>query len=193
MIKDKIKSTSRRKSKLKARTVNKIAKRKKGTRVAVVSEPEVEYRNFIQRTTKTVDESWDFRKSNTKEFTHCFHPYPAMMIPQVARRIIKNYGNKARILFDPYCGTGTSLVEANLVGMNAIGTDINPLARLIAITKTTKTDIQVLDLFLHDFMNYFFSINFQIEKVKSVIVPEIKNIDFWFSKNSPLNVVRMAA
>ena len=182
MIKEKKKSTSRRTSKLKARTVNKIAKRKKGNRVAVVSEPEVEYRNFIQRTTKTVDESWDFRKSNTKEFTHCFHPYPAMMIPQVARRIIKNYGNKARILFDPYCGTGTSLVEANLVGMNAIGTDINPLARLIAITKTTKTDIQVLDLFLHDFMNYFFSINFQIEKVKSVIVPEIKNIDFWFSK-----------
>lgn len=193
MIKDKKKSTSRRTSKRKARTVNKIAKRKKGTRVAVVSEPEVEYRNFIQRTTKTVDESWDFRKSNTKEFTHCFHPYPAMMIPQVARRIIKNYDNKARILFDPYCGTGTSLVEANLVGMNAIGTDINPLARLIAITKTTKTDIQVLDLFLHDFMNYFFSINFQIEKVKSVIVPEIKNIDFWFSKNGPLNVVRMAA
>ena len=182
MIKDKIKSTSRRKSKLKARTVNKIAKRKKGTRVAVVSEPEVEYRNFIQRTNKTVDESWDFRKSNTKEFTHCFHPYPAMMIPQVARRIIKNYGNKAKILFDPYCGTGTSLVEANLVGMNAIGTDINPLARLIATTKTTKIDIQVLNLFLHDFMNYFFSINFQIEKVKSVIVPEIKNIDFWFSK-----------
>jgi len=132
---------------------------------------------------KKIDESWDFRKSNTKEFTHCFHSYPAMMIPQVARRIIDNFGNKSKILFDPYCGTGTSLVEANLKGINAIGTDINPLARLIAITKTTKTDIQILDLFLYDFMNYFFSINFNIETPKSLIIPQIKNIDFWFSKS----------
>ncbi|MDQ3019083.1 MAG: site-specific DNA-methyltransferase [Bacteroidota bacterium] len=148
----------------------------------LVREPEVEYRHFVQRTNKTVDESWDFRKANTKEFTHCFHSYPAMMIPQVARRIISTYGSKAKILFDPYCGTGTSLVEANLEGKNAIGTDINPLARLIATTKTTKADLQVLELFLHDFMNYFFSINFHVEKVKSVIIPEIKNIDFWFTK-----------
>ena len=28
---------------------------------------------------------WDFRNEDTKEFTHCFHIYPAMMIPQVAR------------------------------------------------------------------------------------------------------------
>jgi hypothetical protein len=61
-------------------------------------EPEVEYRNFIQRKNKTIDESWDFRKANTKEFTHCFHPYPAMMIPQVARRIISSYGSKAKNL-----------------------------------------------------------------------------------------------
>lgn len=182
MIKEKIKSTSSRTKKLPPRTVKKTSKRETPSKLTIASEPEVAYRNFKQRTNKTIDESWDFRKSNTKEFTHCFHPYPAMMIPQVARRILDNYANKSRVLFDPYCGTGTSLVEANLRGMNAIGTDINPLARLIASTKTTKTDIQVLDLFLHDFMNYFFSINFQIEKVKSVIIPTIKNIDFWFSK-----------
>ena len=50
-----------------------------------VKESHVSYR---ARPTKILDESWDFRKANTKEFTHCFHPYPAMMIPQVARRII---------------------------------------------------------------------------------------------------------
>ena len=37
-----------------------------------------------------------------------------MMIPQVARRLIDKYGKKSKLLFDPYCGTGTSLVEANL-------------------------------------------------------------------------------
>jgi tRNA G10 N-methylase Trm11 len=144
----------------------------------ILNEPE-----FIYSTApKIVDESWDFRKANTKEFTHCFHAYPAMMIPQVARRILENYGRNAEILFDPYCGTGTSLVEANIKGINAIGTDINPLARLIATAKTTKIDIQVLDLFLHDFVDFTFSINFQVERVRSVVIPEIKNIDYWFSK-----------
>ena len=73
------------------------------------------------------DETWDFRTANTKQYTHCFHPYPAMMIPQVAGRILDEFGRNFKILFDPYCGTGTSLVEANIRNMNAIGTDINPL------------------------------------------------------------------
>ncbi|MCL0050150.1 site-specific DNA-methyltransferase [Thermodesulfovibrionales bacterium] len=63
---------------------------------------------------KYIDSSWDFRRDNTKEYTHCYHSYPAMMIPQVARRLIDKYGKKSKLLFDPYCGTGTSLVEANL-------------------------------------------------------------------------------
>lgn len=158
--------------------VKKSAKRDRN--IKVVKEQAVEYKVNYD---KVVDESWDFRKANTKEYTHCFHQYPAMMIPQVARRIIENYGKKAKILFDPYCGTGTSLVEANLKGINAIGTDINPLAQLISTAKTTKIDIQVLDLFLHDFNDYIFSINFQVDRIKSVIIPEVINIDYWFSKS----------
>jgi len=76
---------------------------------------------------KYTDTSWDFRNEDTKTFTHCFHAYPAMMIPQVAGRLIEKYGVKSELLFDPYCGTGTSLVEANLRNINAIGTDLNPL------------------------------------------------------------------
>ena len=79
---------------------------------------------------KYFDESWDFRTADTKTLTHCFHPYPAMMIPQVSGRLIDIYGVDAGLLFDPYCGTGTSLVEANIRGINAVGTDLNPLARL---------------------------------------------------------------
>lgn len=79
---------------------------------------------------------WDFRRENTKQFTHCFHIYPAMMIPQIARELIKLYGKSGDLLYDPYCGSGTSLVEARIAGLNAIGTDINPTARLISESKT---------------------------------------------------------
>ena len=81
---------------------------------------------------------WDFRGADTKQFTHCLHAYPAMMIPQIAGRLIDSYGRGARLLLDPYCGSGTSLVEANLRDISAVGSDLNPLARLIASAKTRK-------------------------------------------------------
>uniref|UniRef100_UPI0039671503 TRM11 family SAM-dependent methyltransferase n=1 Tax=Barnesiella intestinihominis TaxID=487174 RepID=UPI0039671503 len=89
---------------------------------------------------RQINNRWNFRTVNTKEFTHCYHSYPAMMIPQIARTLIKEYApkDKCKLLFDPYCGSGTSLVEASLMGIDSIGTDLNPLARLMARVKTTK-------------------------------------------------------
>ena len=130
---------------------------------------------------KYVDTSWDFRTADTKQLTHCYHNYPAMMIPQIAGRLLDRYASNATLLFDPYCGTGTSLVEANVRGIDAIGTDLNPLARLIARAKTTRVNPQILDLYLKEFNDFAFSINFGIN-VPSIVLPKFKNIDFWFDK-----------
>ena len=137
----------------------------------------------ITLTKKFRDETWDFRTADTKRYTHCFHPYPAMMIPQVAGRILDEFGKNSKLLFDPYCGTGTSLVEANLRGINAIGTDINPLARLIAKVKTTIIPLNQLDLYLKDFKDFIFSLRFTSIK-NDIIVPRFKNIDYWFKKET---------
>jgi len=131
------------------------------------------------------DESWDFRGADTKRYTHCFHPYPAMMIPQVAGKILDDFGKNSRLLFDPYCGTGTSLVEANLREIEAVGTDINPLARLIAKVKTTEIPLKSLDLYLKDFNDFIISINIGVKKINPCI-PEFKNIDYWFKKDTQL-------
>jgi len=129
------------------------------------------------------DETWDFRTANTKDYTHCFHPYPAMMIPQVAGRILDIFGKEAKLLFDPYCGTGTSLVEANLRGINAIGADINPLARLIAKVKTTVIPMEFLDKQINDFNDFILTIQLGKNKIKPTI-PSFKNIDYWFKKET---------
>lgn len=106
---------------------------------------------------REVVDRWSFRTANTKEYTHCYHAYPAMMIPQVARCLIEEFKPTGRceVLFDPYCGSGTSLVEASLKGMNSIGTDLNPLARLISRVKTTRYEeekINTIFLILQDQM-----------------------------------------
>ncbi|MFX1588731.1 MAG: DNA methyltransferase [Promethearchaeota archaeon] len=137
---------------------------------------------------KYQDISWDFRNENTKIYTHCFHNYPAMMIPQVAGRIIEKYGKNSKILFDPYCGTGTSLVEANLRNINAIGTDLNPLARLIAAVKTTSINLKTLDLYLKDFYDKSFTYKFGINSNFIGNIPNFMNINYWFSKDVQLKL-----
>lgn len=124
----------------------------------------------------------DFKNTHTTYSTHGFHTYPAKMIPQVAGALLDEYGNKANILFDPYCGTGTSLVEANLRNIIAVGTDLNPLARLIAKVKTTPIELQSLDLHLKDFYDYLFKFRFGFEGRDTIVAPSFKNIDFWLSK-----------
>ena len=127
---------------------------------------------------KYEDSFWNFIGANTKEYTHSFHIYPAMMIPQIAREILKRYKTKdMKVLFDPYCGTGTSLVEGSLVGLKCIGTDLNPLARLITKAKVTKVDINNIKALSEEFENNI-NTNNNIHMKK----PNIKNIDFWFKE-----------
>lgn len=131
---------------------------------------------------KYEDNFWDFIGADTKEYTHSFHIYPAMMIPQVAREILNRYKTKEMsVLFDPYCGTGTSLVEGSLVGLKCIGTDLNPLARLISKSKVTKININNIKSLFKDFEKYITS-NKSIDLKK----PNINNIDFWF-KDKQIN------
>ena len=131
---------------------------------------------------KYKDESWDFRESNTKEYTHCFHTYPAMMIPQIARKLLKEYGREGGWLLDPYCGTGTSLVEASLSGMHSVGCDINPLVRLIATAKSTPICLSALDETISKLNKYFFQIEYQDSNLPDAPIPDIQNLNYWFSE-----------
>ncbi len=73
--------------------------------------------------------------------THMVHWYPAKMfhrIPSVFLDTIRL--STGAIVLDPFCGSGTVLLEANLRGHHAFGIDINPLARLISRVKLTPLD-----------------------------------------------------
>lgn len=134
------------------------------------------------RNLKYRDESWDFQYVNTKEYTHCFDTYPAMMIPQIVRKLLKEYGVEGGLLLDPYCGTGTSLVEASLFGMHSVGCDINPLVRLIATAKSTPICLSTLDEVLSRLNNDLFQVEFGTGKIPDAPIPDIPNLAYWFSE-----------
>lgn len=73
---------------------------------------------------------------------HALCPYFAMFPPEFAREAIKKYSKPNDLVLDPFSGRGTTLLEARLLGRNAIANDINPVAVAItqAKTKALNTD-----------------------------------------------------
>jgi hypothetical protein len=67
---------------------------------------------------------------------HGFHAYPARAHPVTARRLVEAFAPAKGLVLDPFCGSGTILIEAMLAGRNALGTDLNPLAVMLARAKT---------------------------------------------------------
>src|SRR5208283_4733824 len=73
-------------------------------------------------------------------YTHLLHPYPAKLLPQIPYSFLRSSlvsGGLPQTIVDPFCGSGTVLLEAALFGHRAIGADTNPLARLVSKVKTT--------------------------------------------------------
>lgn len=133
---------------------------------------------------RKVDDFWSFRTADTKEFTHCYHAYPAMMIPQVARKLLSDYAPEGELslVFDPYVGSGTTLVESSLKGIRSIGTDLNPLARFMSAVKTSHFDLKEVEeaaaLISAQMMIY------NPAQVRDTDFSRISNHDFWYTKDN---------
>ncbi len=90
------------------------------------------------RTWQSVLENGDAvsARKDPKYVTHGIHPYKGKFYPQLAKSLL-NLANvkQGETVLDPFCGSGTVLLEAQLNGMTAIGIDLNPLAVLISRAK----------------------------------------------------------
>ena len=77
------------------------------------------------------------RRKEPKYVTHGLHAFKGKFYPQLVKSLINMSGIPigAR-LFDPYCGSGTTLLEGMLNGFVSYGCDFNPLATKIAHAKT---------------------------------------------------------
>ncbi|MDP2820987.1 MAG: transcriptional repressor LexA, partial [bacterium] len=138
-----------------------------------IEKEKVKDEKYIRR----IDYSWDYRGEKTKTYTHGIHTYPAMFIPQVARRLLENYSQAGETICDIFCGSGSALVESKLLGRNAFGIDLNPLAIFLAKAKTMPINPSTLT-------NEYFKLLSEIEKIKETEIkkPIFNNIDFWFKE-----------
>lgn len=83
----------------------------------------------------------------TRYSAHGLHEYKGKFNPQVAKAILNIFGTRrGDHILDPFCGSGTTLVEAVQLGAEASGFDINPLAVFLANAKLASLTAPADDL-----------------------------------------------
>lgn len=120
------------------------------------------------------------KTKDSTTLTHGIHPYPAKYIPILPREIITECTKERNVILDPFCGSGTTLLEACLAGRKSIGIDSNPIATLISKAKTTalsNKEIRQIENIIEDLCSIDFTI------INSGWIPVTDNLDHWFQRN----------
>ena len=91
-----------------------------------------------------------YKEAETTKHVHRLHPYKGKFIPQLVEYFLdkhtddfkqKVYFQPGDIVLDPFCGSGTTLVQANELGINAIGIDISAFNAFISNNKVRSFNL----------------------------------------------------
>jgi len=91
-----------------------------------------------------------YKESETTKHVHRLHPYKGKFIPQLVEYFLDSHTDDFKkevffkagdIVLDPFCGSGTTLVQANELGLHSIGIDISAFNSLISNCKVTKYNL----------------------------------------------------
>jgi site-specific DNA-methyltransferase (cytosine-N4-specific) len=86
------------------------------------------------------DKEWNFY-GNTPAALDNVHPYPTKFIREIPSKLLAGLSpNKELFVYDPFCGSGTTLAIAQEAGYKALGVDLNPIACLISRVKVNQYD-----------------------------------------------------
>lgn len=120
---------------------------------------------------------WDFRDAETNEGIHSIHPYPARFIPQIPAKLIELLPpGEDQLVLDPFCGSGTTLIESIRRGHDAFGIDLHPLACQLSRVKTHPSDAQAI----HSAAEKVLSDARGRYRAGTCEIPEIPRLDHWF-------------
>jgi hypothetical protein len=93
--------------------------------------------------------SWsedELPQAQRTKHVHGLHPYLGKFVPQLAEVFLRRYFTPGCCVYDPFAGCGTTLVEANAFGADAMGADISAFNCLLTRVKTARHPLAELEL-----------------------------------------------
>ena len=124
--------------------------------------------------TRSAETDLSYRGEKLLRGRHRIHPYPAMLHPLLVNHLLQAYAKGGDVVFDPFCGSGVTLLQAAVHGYESVGFDLNPMGLLIARAKTTAYQ---RDTFLTEYNHLHNSV---IES-SDVDIPVLRNREYWYS------------
>jgi DNA modification methylase len=112
-----------------------------------VTEPFIEFGSVTPDTDlKLLNLSWRERDLPERERTkhvHRLHPYLGKYIPQMVEIFLRKF--KPKRVYDPFCGCGTTLVEANALGIESVGCDVSQFNCIVTRAKIAHYDLPKME------------------------------------------------
>jgi len=127
----------------------------------------------------------DLPESERTKHVHRLHPYLGKFIPQLVEIFLRKY--RPRLVYDPFCGCGTTLVEANVLGIDSIGTDISAFNVLLSKVKTAEYDLKLAEGELRDILQRSYDLKIKSlgdEKTNELITSDNEFVKTWFAKGA---------
>lgn len=134
-----------------------------------------------ERLEKEWEIDWDYKENYmVYDNIHSIHGYPARVVPEMVREIIQilKKGNNIASVLDPFVGSGTVAVESRRAGLDFWGSDLNPLAILLAKTKTMSLD--ELDMIRKEIKRFLKA----LESANAYELVKFPNSDYWFKEEN---------
>lgn len=142
-------------------------------------------------------ENWDFSSEETQYLLHNLHAYPARFIPQIPKRAIERWSQPGDVVLDPFCGSGTTLLEGLLARRSSVGIDNNGVAILISRAKTqsyTAPDLSALETLVTRVYGWLAGADLDFVRAAEQNAPVYENREKWFTAEAirELAALRMA-
>lgn len=152
--------------------------------------PEIIDRKLLQLISEreSDDDFWSLKNRDRRDSAHCIFQYPAMMVPLVQRRLLASVLEaKPSIasLYDPFVGSGTSLVSGMHFGLDVYGNDVNPLAVLISRVRTSRTAEFTIGAIVAQIVREAHADR------RDMIECTLSNRDKWFQKDVTIELSRL--
>ncbi len=122
--------------------------------------------------------TYSIEQANPNSFTHGFFKYPCKFIPEIPRWAIKKYLGDEGDVYDPFSGSGTTLLEGILSGHTSFGSEIDEIARLVTKVKTTPLNGEQLE----ELTTLAAGIVSSARRDNTpMVIPRIHNLSHWFN------------